>query len=49
MNDDVGVGELKINKDFAKRFEHNKRRQLLEQGKQFYGEKALRLDDEKGS
>lgn len=30
-----------INQEFAKRFEHNKRRELLEKGRQVYGEKAL--------
>ena len=33
--------QLKINEQFAKKFEHNKRRELLEKGKEIYGEKAL--------
>ena len=28
---------MKVNEDFAKRFEHNKRRELLEKGKEKYG------------
>jgi protein KRI1 len=30
-----------INTEFAKRFEHNKRRELLDKAKEKYGEKAL--------
>ena len=37
---------LKINKEFASRFEHNKRRELLEKGKEIFGEKALDEDEE---
>lgn len=41
--------ELKINEQFAKKFEHNKRRQLLEQAKEKYGEKALDGSEEASS
>ncbi len=34
-------GELKINPEFARRFEHNKRRELLDKAKEKYGERAL--------
>ena len=34
-------GELKINPEFARKFEHNKRRELLDKGKEVYGERAL--------
>jgi protein KRI1 len=43
---DEDFHELKINEDFAKRFEHNKRRELLDKARQKYGEQAL-LDSEK--
>ncbi len=39
--DGLEDGELKVNPEFAKKFEHNKRRELLEKGKEVYGEKAL--------
>ena len=39
---------MKINTEFARKFEHNKRRELLEQGREKYGDKALREDNEKG-
>jgi len=32
---------LKINPEFARRFEHNKRRELLDKAKEKYGERAL--------
>ena len=38
LNDDNVDDKLTINQEFAKRFEHNKRRQLLEQGKLKYGD-----------
>ena len=42
--------ELKINEDFAKKFEHNKNRELLDKGKKLYGEQALlESDDEEES
>lgn len=47
MEFDWAEGEqnsFKINEDFAKKFEHNKRRELLDKAKQKYGEQAL-LDD----
>lgn len=34
-------GGFKINAEFAKKFEHNKRRELLDKAKEKYGEKAL--------
>jgi protein KRI1 len=34
-------GELKFNPDFAKKFEYNKRRELLDKAKEKYGERAL--------
>ena len=37
--------ELKVNKDFAKKFEHTKRREILDKGKEKYGELVL-LDEE---
>ena len=37
---------FKINEEFARRFEHNKRRQLLEQAKEKYGERALLDNDD---
>lgn len=45
-DEDGGRGEdnLKINEEFAKKFEHNKRRELLDKAKQKYGERAL-LED----
>ena len=44
--EEANHGELKINSEFAKKFEHNKRRELLEKGKEKYGEKAFRDDDD---
>lgn len=38
--------DLQINEAFAKRFEHNKRRELLDKAKEKYGEKALLGDDD---
>ncbi|CDW72271.1 zz domain protein [Stylonychia lemnae] len=43
--EDINSDGLKINTEFARKFEHNKRRELLEQGKEKYGEKALRDND----
>jgi len=42
--DDDGINKFTINENFAKKFEYNKRRQLLEQGKLKYGDL---LDDDK--
>jgi protein KRI1 len=35
--EDESSSAFKINKDFAKRFEHNKRRELLERGREKFG------------
>jgi protein KRI1 len=40
---------LKINPEFARRFEHNKRRELLDKAKEKYGEKALLGSDASSS
>ena len=42
-------GELKINPEFARRFEHNRRRELLDKGKEKYGERALLGSDASSS
>jgi protein KRI1 len=34
-------GGFKINEEFARKFEHNKRRELLDKAKEKYGERAL--------
>lgn len=52
LNDSEGEGDknqdnFNINKSFAEKFEHNKRRQLLEQGKLKYGD--LIQDDQEES
>ena len=44
----VEGGDLKINEEFAKKFEHNKRRDILDKAKEKYGEKVL-LDEESQS
>lgn len=40
LSEDEGApeAEFKVNEAFAKKFEYNKRRQLLEQGKLKYGD-----------
>lgn len=47
LGSDSGDDTLKVNQDFKKKFEHNKRRQLLEQGKLKYGD--LLEEDEESS
>ena len=45
-DDDLG-DKFTINEEFAKRFEYNKRRQLLEQGKLKYGDLIADDKDDK--
>jgi len=42
-------GGFKINEDFARKFEHSKRREILDKAKQKYGARALQsYQDEDG-
>lgn len=43
------INSLKINEDFAKKFEHNKRRELLEKGQDKYGKALIEGEKEESS
>jgi len=40
---------LKVNEEFAKRFEHNKRRELLDKAKEKYGKDLEGAEEEESS
>lgn len=49
FDDEVEEGQLNINAEFARRFEHNKRRELLDKAKEKYGDAAILNSDEESS